>query len=455
MSFQTVNPATGEAIRTYEFHDAAELRGRLDGARAAFREWSRVPLADRTALLAKVAAGLRENADRHAELMTREMGKPLAQAKAEVEKCAWACDYYVENAAAFLADEEVATDATKSYVSWRPLGSVLAIMPWNFPYWQVLRFAAPNVTAGNVGLLKHAEITTGCALAIEELFRDAGYPDGVFQALLIDHETTGRLIESADVQAVTLTGSTRAGRAVGEQAGRALKKVVLELGGSDPYLVLEDADLEAAAESCVASRMINAGQSCIAAKRFLVVESVRERFTELVVEKMRAKRMDDPTQDGVDLGPQARQDLRDELHDQVRRSVDAGATLALGGEVPDRAGAWYPPGVLCGVKPGTAAFDEELFGPVAAIVGVKDEAEGIRLANQSPYGLGAAVFTGDLERGERIARDELEAGSCFVNDFVKSDPRLPFGGIKDSGHGRELHLLGLREFLNAKTVVVK
>jgi succinate-semialdehyde dehydrogenase / glutarate-semialdehyde dehydrogenase len=383
------------------------------------------------------------------------MGKPLAGGRSEVEKCAWVCRYYADNAEAFLAPEPAPSDASRSFVAFLPLGPVLAVMPWNFPFWQVFRFAAPALMAGNAGLLKHAANVTGCALAIEQIFKDAGFPPPLFRALLVSSQRVAAVIAAPEVKAVTLTGSTPAGRAVASKAGEMLKKTVLELGGSDPYVVLEDADLEAAAETCVASRLINSGQSCIAAKRFIVAEPVRQRFEELFVEKMRARKMGDPLQPGVDVGPQARRDLRDDLHRQVEQSVKAGARLLLGGTVPAGPGAFYPPTVLGDVRKGMPAYDEETFGPVAAIIAAKDEADAVRLANDSVFGLGAAVFTRDVERGQRIAAEELEAGSCFVNSFVKSDPRLPFGGIKESGYGRELAVFGIREFVNIKTVYVK
>jgi succinate-semialdehyde dehydrogenase/glutarate-semialdehyde dehydrogenase len=328
-------------------------------------------------------------------------------------------------------------------------------MPWNFPFWQVFRFAAPALMAGNVALLKHASNVSGCAIAIQEIFREAGFPEPAFRTLLVASGRVGPIIDSPAVKAVTLTGSTPAGQSVASRAGHALKKTVLELGGSDPYLVLEDADLEAAAEACVTSRLINSGQSCIAAKRFIVVEPVRKRFEELFVEKMRSKKMGDPLEAGIDLGPLARHDLRDTVHKQVEATVRAGARVLLGGTPLEGKGAFYPPTVLADVRKGMAAFDEEVFGPVAAIVPARDEDDAVKLANDSPFGLGAAVFTQDLARGERIAAHALEAGSCFVNTFVRSDPRLPFGGIKESGYGRELSHLGIREFVNAKTVYVK
>jgi succinate-semialdehyde dehydrogenase / glutarate-semialdehyde dehydrogenase len=387
--------------------------------------------------------------------MAIEMGKPLAQGRAEAEKCAWVCRYYADNGASFLGHEAVATEATKSFVSFQPIGVVLAVMPWNFPLWQVFRFAAPALMAGNAGLLKHSSNVSGSALSIEEILHGAGIPRDLFRTLLLPAARVSALIESPEIKAVTLTGSTPAGQSVAAKAGQMLKKTVLELGGSDPYVVLEDADLDAAAEASVASRLINSGQSCIAAKRFIVVASVHDQFAELYVDKMKKKHLGDPLEAGVDVGPQARRDLRDDLHSQVHRSIDQGARKLLGCQVPEGPGAFYPPSVLAGVTPGMPAFDEELFGPVAALISADDERHAIALANQSSFGLGAAVFTRDVERGERIAAEEIEAGSCFVNTFVRSDPRLPFGGIKESGYGRELSAFGIREFVNIKTVYVK
>jgi len=384
--------------------------------------------------------------------MTSEMGKPLGQAVAEAEKCASVCDYYAENAEALLAPEYVETDASQSYYVPKPLGVILGIMPWNFPFWQVVRFATPTLTAGNAAILKHAPSVPGCALALEELYRDAGYPEDLFRNLFIDTATTGDLIDHDLVQAVSLTGSVRAGRSVAARAGAAIKKCVLELGGSDPSLVLEDADLDAAVSSCAAGRLLNTGQSCIAAKRFVVVDAVREAFTDKLLARMQAAPIGDPSQPGTELGPMARLDLRDVLHDQVRRSVEAGASLLLGGEVPAQTGAWYPATILTDVGPEMAAYCEEMFGPVATIIPVADEEEAIRVANDTRFGLGASVYTADADRGERIAADLLDAGNCFVNGMVKSDPRLPFGGVKESGYGRELSPLGILEFTNVKTV---
>src|SRR5437867_4029966 len=455
MALQSINPATDQLVAEYPEATPEDVTRILRAARAACGSWRRTALPERAASLRRAGALLRARKDELARLMAVEMGKPLAQGRAEAEKCAWVCDYYAEEGAGHLAPEPIATDASRSYVAFEPLGVVLAVMPWNFPLWQVFRFAASALVAGNPGLLKHASNVSGCALAIERVLHDAGIPPAVFRTLLVGSARVASIIESPEVAAVTLTGSTPAGRAVGRAAGAALKKTVLELGGSDPYLVLEDADLELAVESCVASRLINGGQSCIAAKRFIVVEAVRKRFEEQFVEKMRSKRMGDPLEDGVDLGPQARRDLRDELHGQVEKSVARGARVLLGAVLPAGKGAFYPPSVLADVAPGMPAYDEELFGPVAAIIGVPGEAEAVRVANDTPFGLGAAVFTRDLARGERIAREELAAGSCFVNAFVKSDPRLPFGGIRESGYGRELSRFGIREFVNVKTIYVK
>jgi succinate-semialdehyde dehydrogenase/glutarate-semialdehyde dehydrogenase len=384
--------------------------------------------------------------------MALEMGKPVAQGRGEADKCASCCDYYAEHAERFLAPERVETDAARSYVAFEPIGPVLAVMPWNFPFWQVFRFAAPALMAGNVALLKHASNVTGCALAIEEILHSAGLPRDAFRTLLLASSRVDAVVAAPEVAAVTLTGSTPAGRAVAARAGVCLKKSVLELGGSDAYLVLDDADVAAAAEVCASSRLINGGQSCIAAKRFVVVEPVLPEFVRRLVERMEARRMGEPLEEGTELGPQARHDLRDELHRQVEKSVARGARVRLGCELPPGPGAFYPASVLDEVRPGMPAFDEELFGPVAAVVPARNEVDAIRLANQSVFGLGAAVFTRDLERGERIARHELQAGSCFVNAHVRSDPRLPFGGVKESGYGRELSAFGIREFVNVKTV---
>ncbi len=449
-----INPADGTLVGSYEPMLPADLRAALREAGKAFDTWHRTTFTERAGLMRAAASVLRQRTDTLAHLMAVEMGKPLAQGRAEVEKCAWVCEYYAEHAVRFLADEPVDTDATRSMVAYRPLGAVLAVMPWNFPFWQLFRFAAPALMAGNVGLLKHASNVPGCALAIEEIFRDAGFPAGVFRTLLITHAQLRVVIRHDAVRAVTLTGSTAAGRAVAKFAGDRLKKSVLELGGSDPYLVLEDADLDLTVETCAAARLINSGQSCIAAKRFIVVDAVREEFERRFVLRMGRARMGNPLEPGIEVGPQARRDLRDELHAQVVASIAKGARCLLGGTVPDGPGAFYPPTVLTDVRKGMVAYSEELFGPVASIIPVRNERAAIRVANDTVFGLGAAVFTRDVARGERIATEELMAGACFVNASVKSDPRLPFGGIKESGYGRELSVHGIREFVNIKTVYV-
>ncbi len=454
MEFVSISPLTGKVLRQYTEHPPAEVERRLQQAVRVQPLWAALSYAERATLLRHLAMHLRERAQEYAELFAEEMGKLLPQGVAEVEKCAWVCDYYADNAEHFLAPEPVATEFTRSYVAFQPLGCILAIMPWNFPFWQVFRFAAAALMAGNVIVLKHAPNVTATALALEGLFRELSFPEGVFQVLLVPVERIGAVIDHPAIAAVTFTGSTQAGRAVAARAGAALKKTVLELGGSDPYIVLEDAELEAAVETCVAARLINSGQSCIAAKRFIVCEALRPAFEEAFVEAMRRQVMGAPHDRSATLGPLAREDLRQKLHEQVHTSLRLGARLLLGGEVPDLPGWFYPPTVLTDVRPGMPVFDEETFGPVAAIVPARDEREAIALANESPYGLGAAVFTRDRDRGEQIARELLHAGSCFVNAYVRSDPRLPFGGIKHSGWGRELSVFGIREFVNVKTVCV-
>lgn len=451
----SINPANNKLIKSYNEMTSEESSNIISLTNESFIKWKETSFKQRSELMKNAAKVLRENSEEYSVLMTLEMGKPIIQSRSEVEKCAWVCEYYADNAEKFLKDEIIKTDATKSFVSFQPLGIVLAIMPWNFPFWQVFRFAAPNLMAGNAGLLKHASNVSGCALAIEDVFRKAGFPENLFRALLVTSKNVKEVIANEKVQAVTLTGSVPAGKSVASLSGSLIKKTVLELGGSDPYVILEDADLEKAAMSCVTSRLINAGQSCIAAKRFIVVESVYDEFEKLYLEIMSNKKMGDPLDVGNDLGPQASIALRDELHDQVLRSVKQGAEIILGGTIPETDGAFYPPTILRNVKPGMAAFDEELFGPVAALIKAEDESDAINLANKSIFGLGAAVFTKDLKRGERIAKEKLNAGCCFVNDFVKSDPRLPFGGIKESGYGRELSPFGIKEFVNIKTVYIK
>jgi succinate-semialdehyde dehydrogenase/glutarate-semialdehyde dehydrogenase len=455
MSLDVIDPATGKTLRSYEEATPDEVDSILAVADRTQREWGEVPLAERARPMRRAAELLRERSDRYGRLMAEEMGKPIRAGRSEAEKCAWACDYYAEHAASFLAEQPAATDARESFVTFRPLGVVLAIMPWNFPFWQVFRFVAPALMAGNGAVLKHASNVPGCALAIEELLREAGFPEGLFRALLISSGAVDRVLESPVVRAATLTGSEAAGRAVAAKAGALLKKTVLELGGSDPYVVLADADLETAMDACVRSRLINSGQSCIAAKRFIVTGDRKAELERGVVERMQAARVGPPLDEETEVGPLARRDLREELHDQVRRSMEQGARCLVGGEIPDGPGAFYPPTVLTDVGPGMPAYDEETFGPVAAILEAKDDDDAIRIANDTAFGLGAAVFTADPERGRRIAAEALDAGCCFVNTFVQSDPRLPFGGVKNSGYGRELAAFGIRELVNVKTVWVE
>jgi succinate-semialdehyde dehydrogenase/glutarate-semialdehyde dehydrogenase len=454
VSLESINPATGRRLRAWQETSPERVSRVLESAATAFRAWSALGFRERAAPLRAAADILRERRDQWARLMAEEMGKPLAQGVAEAEKCAAACRYFAEQAEGFLSAIPVATDARESFVTFCPLGVLLAIMPWNFPFWQVFRAAAPAVMAGNVVVLKHASNVCGCSAAIASIFEEAGFPRGVFASIMVGSASVDRLAADPRVQAVTLTGSTEAGRSVARAAGASLKKCVLELGGSDPYVVLEDADLAQAAALCAESRLINSGQSCIAAKRFIVVESARRRFEELLVSEMGARRVGDPLAAGTAVGPLAREDLRRTVSRQVEASVRQGARLLLGGSVPAGPGFFYPPTVLTDVRKGMPAFDEEVFGPAAAIVPVGDEAGAIAAANDTSFGLGAAIFTRDVERGRRIAAERLEAGNCFVNAFVRSDARLPFGGVKGSGFGRELSAFGIREFVNVKTVFV-
>lgn len=454
-SFETVDPATGQPGRTHQGVTAEEALGIVRAARTAFETWRRTPFDERAQLMRRAGEVLRARRDELCALMTAEMGKTLTEGRAEIDKCAGACDHFADHAQAMLASQPVDMGGPKAGVVFRPIGTVLAVMPWNFPFWQVFRFAAPTLMAGNTAVLKHASNVPGCALAIEAVFREAGFPSDVFRTVLVGSAGVRALIEDDAVAAVSLTGSVEAGRKVAAQAGAVLKKCVLELGGSDAYLVLDDADPETAAEVAAAARMVNGGQSCIAGKRFIVLASVREAFEQALARRMGGYEMGDPRDPETRLGPMQSLAARDAVHDQVRRSLEAGARLLCGGQVPDRPGAWYPATLLSGVQPGMAAFDEEVFGPVAAVVEAADEAEAVRLANQTPFGLGSGVLTGDLARGERIAADELEAGLSFVNQNVRSDVRLPFGGVKHSGYGRELTAFGIREFVNIKSVVVQ
>ena len=452
---QTVNPATGQPGKAYDLHTIDDAKAAAKAAKAVFLEWRRTSFDQRSAVIRKTADILRARKDEFAQLMTEEMGKTLDDGRAEVEKCAFHCDWFADHAEEYLRHEPADIGGGEAFITFNPLGIVLAIMPWNFPFWQVFRAAAPALMAGNGMLLKHASNVPGCALAIEEVLHQAGVPRDLFRTLLLPTKDVEALIRDDNVVAVTLTGSVPAGKAVATEAGSVLKKCVLELGGADAYLVLDDADIAAAAKIAATARMVNGGQSCIAGKRFIVLRSVLELFEQATVEAMRGFEMGDPTKEGTKLGPMVSVKARDEIHRQVEKSVARGAKLLLGGVVPDRPGAWYPATVLGNVRPGQPAHDEEVFGPVAAIIAADDEADAIRIANSSEFGLGSGVLTTDLDRGRRIAADELEAGMSFVNENVRSDPRTPFGGIKHSGYGRECGVFGIREFVNIKTVHVK
>jgi succinate-semialdehyde dehydrogenase/glutarate-semialdehyde dehydrogenase len=450
--YAVINPATEEVVVRYDAHSDADLGRLLELAGKTFEAWRRLSFPGRAERFFKVAALLRERQDALAHTMAIEMGKPLAQGKAEAVKCAFVCEYFAEHAESFLAPRSVETELKRSEVIHRPLGTVFAIMPWNFPLWQVFRAAAPNLMAGNTMVLKHAPRVAQTALEIEKMMLEAGFPAGALVNVFATNEQAEGIIAHPAIKGVCLTGSGRAGRAVAATAGRHLKRVLLELGGSDPYVVLEDADLQLAAEKTVFSRMLNNGQTCISAKRFIVVESVAAAFTERVLAELEKQVIGNPLEEGVTQGPMARADLCEELQSQVDRSVAAGARISCGGRALPGQGYFFPATLLTGVRPGMAAFDEELFGPVGSIIQAKDSNEAIALANQSPYGLGAAIFTQDTERGLRIAADEIFAGTCVVNDFVRSDPRLPFGGIAESGFGRELGEEGIKEFVNIKTI---
>lgn len=454
MSFISINPATGQEIGSTDAWTSAQLEQALAQAADAAPRWAATPVEERCRVVRRAAAVLRARRDELAAIVTREMGKLIKEARDEVEKCALGCEFYAEHAPRFVADEVVATDASRSVIAYQPLGTVLAVMPWNFPLWQVLRFAAPALTAGNTCLLKHASNVPRCALAIEKIFRDAGVPEGVFRTLMIASSQVEGVIADPRIHAVTLTGSEPAGRKVAAAAGMHLKKTVLELGGSDPFIVLEDCDLELTVNTAVQSRFLNAGQSCIAAKRFIVLERIAEEFVARFVAKVKALTPGDPMSENTTLAPLARDDLRDVLHSHVLNSIQRGAVAVCGCTPLPGEGYFYAASILDRVTPGMPAFDDELFGPVAAVIRVRDDAEALRIANTSRFGLGASVWTRDGARGERIARG-MQSGSCFVNGLMRSDPRLPFGGVKASGYGRELSHHGLREFVNVKTIWVK
>jgi succinate-semialdehyde dehydrogenase/glutarate-semialdehyde dehydrogenase len=447
----SLNPATEEILKAFEPHSGEQVEAALQQASDAYRRWSKSSFPERSSLLRTAAAYLRRNSSRLAGIITAEMGKPIVEAEAEVEKCAWNCDYYAGEAERFLSNEPRKSSARESYIQYTPIGTVLAVMPWNFPFWQVFRFAAPALMAGNTAILKHASNVPQCALAIEEVFRESGYPSGAFRALLIPGSAVGPLIEDPRIAAATLTGSEGAGSAVAAQAGRALKKTVLELGGSDPFIVLEDADLDAAVRIGARARYQNTGQSCIAAKRFIVVESVYEDFQRRFVAAVERLKVGDPTERTTQVGPLARRDLLDDLERQVSESISRGARLVLGGRRQQGRGYFFQPTVLSDVPLDTPASCEEVFGPVAPLMKARNTEEAIRIANSSPYGLGANLWTSNLDAARRLARD-IESGQVFINGMVASDPRLPFGGIKRSGYGRELSELGIREFVNIQTV---
>jgi succinate-semialdehyde dehydrogenase/glutarate-semialdehyde dehydrogenase len=454
-AMQSINPFTGQIVEEYREYTSSEVEKIIIQVDQAFQSWKQTSFEQRAVCMKNLQARLLEKKEELGAIIVAEMGKVKREAIGEIEKCALVCSYYAENAESFLRNEPIKTEAFESYISYQPIGTVLAVMPWNFPFWQVFRFLAPALMAGNTGVLKHASNVSGCALAIELLVSESGFPEHVFRTLLIGSSQVKAVIENPLIKAVTLTGSTPAGKAVASAAGYALKKSVLELGGSDPYLILEDADIETAARLCVTSRLLNAGQSCIGAKRFIIVDKVYDRFKVEFVHLMSNATFGDPNDIQTSIGPLARTDLRNELHQQVEKSRELGATVLLGGYIPNSDSAFYPPTVLENVVPGMPAYHEELFGPVAVLFRFKTEEEAIRIANDTVFGLGAGVFTSDLAKGKTLAERGLEAGCVFVNDFVKSDPRLPFGGIKESGYGRELSAIGIREFVNVKTVVVK
>ncbi len=451
----TINPATEEILAEYPVMTSADIEELLEAAQCAASVWKETPISERKVAMNRLADLLREQKDEYATIISREMGKPFKEAVSEVEKCAWVCEYYAQHAEEFLQNETVDVDGMTGMVTFEPLGVVLGVMPWNFPFWQVIRFAAAIMMAGNGVVIKHAPNVTGSANALESLFKEAGFPLNLYRTLHIELEDVdrmvGEIIAHPVIKAVSVTGSTGAGMAVAEKAGRALKRSVLELGGNDPYVVLDDANLRQAVDVCIASRLLNAGQSCIAAKRFIVHHSIKSRFEEMLLERMREAKMGDPFDPSVRIGPLARKDLRDALHLQVEQSRELGAKVLCGGEIPDRKGFFYPATIVTDVSPGMAVYGEETFGPVATVIEALDDDDAVRIANDSPYGLGSAVFSSDPERAKTVA-GRLDAGNCFVNAMVKSDPRLPFGGIKQSGYGRELSRYGIREFVNVKSM---
>lgn len=450
-TFTTINPATEEVLKTYHFHSDFRIQEIINDLHQNWKACRFQPIQERSNKLIKLASLLRKQKEQLGRIITLEMGKPISQSIAEVEKCAWVCEYYAEEGPGFLRPKSIKTEATESYIHYSPMGIIFAVMPWNFPFWQVFRCAAPNILAGNAILLKHAPNTTACGLAIEQLFSEVGFADH-FKTIIADIPQIEAIIANPKITGVTLTGSTKAGQSIGSLAGKYLKKSVLELGGSDPYIILDDADIELAAKECVNGRFLNTGQSCIAAKKFIVTSKNIEPFTEKVFQLILEKEYGDPLNSSTMLGSIARDDLRKHLHKQVTESVQMGAKCLIGGFIPDHRGYFYPATLLTNITQEMPAFREELFGPVAVIVQAKNEEEAIELANDSEYGLGAAVFTKDISKAKKITDELMEAGCCFVNTFVKSDPRLPFGGIKKSGYGRELSEIGITEFMNMKTI---
>jgi succinate-semialdehyde dehydrogenase/glutarate-semialdehyde dehydrogenase len=451
MEIKSINPYNGKVLNTYTELSDKQLVQKLEKSSKAFEKWRKVPLKERASLMKNVGQVLRENVEEYAKMITLEMGKPIKESRAEVNKCAWVCDYYAENAEAFLADEMIKTDAQKSFVHKEPIGTVLAIMPWNFPFWQVFRFAAPTLTAGNVGLLKHASNVLGCSKEIEGVFKKAGFPKDVFQSLIVNHDKIEKIIENDIVKAVTLTGSEKAGSAVAQISGKHIKKSLLELGGSNAFIVWDDADIDKTVATALTARMLNCGQSCIAAKRFILMEGIYDEFVEKFTKGVIEIKSGDPMEEETKIGPLAREDLADELQKQVKASIKKGAKLILGGK---QNGAYHEPTILGNVKPGMPAFDEETFGPLAAMIKVKTIEEAFRLSEQSKFGLGVTVCTSNIEKALEYV-GAVSDGAYFINELVKSDPRLPFGGQKRSGYGRELAKDGMMEFVNRKTVYVK
>lgn len=454
MAIESINPANAKLIKRYKPYSFSQIESIINNVNNDFLNWKNTNFKQRKKLMLNVSRILQKQKVEYAKILTLEMGKPITQAIAEVEKCAWVCEYYAENAESILQKEFIKTDASESYVQFDPIGIVLAVMPWNFPFWQVFRFAAPALMAGNAGILKHASNVPMSALAIEEIFQKSGLPKNIFRTLLIESKQVDAVIENPKVKAATLTGSEYAGSMVAQKSGKMLKKSVMELGGSDPFIILADANLDEAVNTAVTARLLNNGQSCIAAKRFIVVEEIAEKFEEMFIKKMEETVVGDPMNDETDLGPIAREDLLIELHDQITKSVEAGAKILTGGKRLDRKGYYYAPTIISDVKKGMVAYEQELFGPVAIVIKVKNEEEAIFVANDTNFGLGASLWTKNISKAKKLA-SKIESGSVFINGMVKSDPRLPFGGIKLSGYGRELSHYGIKEFVNIKTVWIK